>query len=37
MIGSEKVVHESAFEWGVSHAIIPAALTIGPASYGNDW
>jgi hypothetical protein len=37
MIDSEKVVYESAFDCGASHAMIPAALTIGLASYGNDW
>jgi hypothetical protein len=37
MIDSEKVAYESAFECWASHAIIPAALIIGPASYGNDW
>jgi hypothetical protein len=37
MIDSEKVVCESTFECWAWRAMIPAALIIGPSSYGNDW
>jgi hypothetical protein len=37
LVASEKVVYESVFKCRASHEIIPPSLSIGPASYGNDW